>query len=122
MIISDDGSPSQNAVAPSPCKEIRAACPVGAHRKGTDISGCHAGIDCTPACAIVGRGKNAITVSPCKEIRAAHRKGIDRSVRQAGIDRSPACAIVGRGKGVVAGNLISDLFEYLFTYPDPVTF
>jgi hypothetical protein len=57
-----------------------------------------------------------------KEIRAAHRKGKDIRVRQAGIDRSSACAVVGRGKGVVAGNLMSDLFEYLFTYSDPVTF
>jgi len=59
---------------------------------------------------------NAATPSPCKEIRSAHRKGGNICVRQAGIDRSPACAIVGRGKGVVAGNLISDLFDYLFTY------
>ena len=57
-----------------------------------------AGIDRSPACAVVGGKKDTAAISPGKEIRAGDGKSIDISIRQAGIDRSPACAVVGGKK------------------------
>ncbi len=54
----------------------------------TDIHVGQPGINFSPACAVIGPGK---------EILAGDGKDKDRSIRQAGIDRRPACAII-RGK------------------------
>ena len=67
-----------------------------------DIGIRQAGIDCSPACAVIGGKKNTTARSPGKEIRAADGKSMDISVRQAGIDRSPACAVIGGKKDTTA--------------------
>ena len=73
--------------------------------RALDISVRQAGIDRSPACAVVGGKKDAATRSPGKEIRAAETaRASDRSIRQAGIDRSPACAVVGGKKDAAASS------------------
>jgi hypothetical protein len=71
---SGNDRPPPNASIVSPCEEICAA-----DGKGMDRGVRQAVIDRSPACAVVGREKNA-AFRPCKEIRAAQRKGGDDSV------------------------------------------
>ena len=83
----------------SPGEQIRAG-----DCKGIDRSVRQAGIDCTPACAIVGGKKDAAAVSPGKEIRARDHKSIDISVGQAATDRRPVYAVVeGKKNATTAG-------------------
>jgi len=81
--------PSPHAAALSPGKEIRAR-----NGEGTNVSTRQARIDLSPACAVVGRKKDA-AMSSGKEIRARNGEGTNISIRQAGIDLSPAFAVVG---------------------------
>jgi len=77
----------------SPGKEIRAT-----DGEGLNNSIRQAGIDVSPACAVVGGKKDAAAKSPGKEIRATDSEGQNSSIRQARIDVSPACAVVGGKK------------------------